>query len=78
MPPTPNPRVLYTATPEASFVPGRHTKYDDTPTIDLDNVPLNGGFLTKTLMLAIDTVIRARIRDRSALNYTTTLTVGSP
>jgi NADPH-dependent curcumin reductase CurA len=73
----PNPRVLYTATPTASFIPGQHTKYDDTPTINLRDVPLNGGFLTKTLMLSVDTVIRARMSDRSAPNYTTTMHVGS-
>ena len=75
---TPNPRVIYTATPAASFVPGQHTKYDDTRTIDLHNVPLNGGFLSETLMLSVDTVIRARMQDKSAPNYTTTMEVGSP
>lgn len=75
---TPNPRVLYTATPAASFVPGQHTKYDDTRTIDLRTVPLNGGFLTKTLMLSVDTVIRARMQDKLASNYTTTMKIGSP
>ena len=35
-------------------MPGKTTVYDDSQTIDLDTVPLNGGFLVKTLVLSID------------------------
>ena len=34
--------------------PGKHTVFDDSQTIDLDTVPLNGGCLLKTLVLGID------------------------
>ena len=32
--------------------------YDDSQTIDIDNVPLHGGFLLKTLVLSIDPYFR--------------------
>ena len=37
--------------------------YDTTQTIDLDTVPLNGGFLLKTLVLSIDPYLRVRMCD---------------
>lgn len=42
--------------------PGKHTVYDETQTIDLENVPLNGGFLVKMLYFSIDPSIRGRLR----------------
>lgn len=35
--------------------------YDDSETIDLDTVPLNGGVLVKTLALSIDPYMRRRM-----------------
>lgn len=49
---TPNPRVIFAKRPGSGpVVPGEHLVFDGSRTIDLENVPLNGGFLTKTLML---------------------------
>lgn len=54
---TPNPRVIFAKIPEAAQglaglpLPGEHLVYDNSPVIDLENVPLNGGFLTKMLVL---------------------------
>ena len=39
-------------------MPGRTIIYDDSETIDLDNVPLEGGILVKTLVLSIDPYFR--------------------
>lgn len=51
---TPNPRLVFAKRPGGGIlpVPGEHLVFDPSPSIDLDAVPLNGGFLTKTLMLA--------------------------
>ncbi|KAJ7144291.1 hypothetical protein C8R44DRAFT_602182, partial [Mycena epipterygia] len=43
-------------------VRGKITVYDTTEIIDLSNVPLNGGFLIKVLMLSIDPCMRDRLR----------------
>jgi hypothetical protein len=49
----PNPRVVFAKRPGTGNlpVPGEHLVFDASPSIDLETVPLNGGFLTKTLML---------------------------
>ncbi|KAF8904831.1 hypothetical protein CPB85DRAFT_1376891 [Mucidula mucida] len=39
--------------------------HDASQTIDLDNVPLNGGILIKTLVLSIDPYLRGKMRDAS-------------
>lgn len=49
--------------------PGKTTIYDDSETIDLDNAPLNGGFLVKTLVLSIDPYLRGKMRDPSVKSY---------
>ncbi|KAH9922763.1 uncharacterized protein B0H18DRAFT_956131 [Fomitopsis serialis] len=46
--------------------PGKTTVYyDDSQTIDLDTVPLNGSFLAKTAVFSIDPFMRGRMRDPS-------------
>ncbi|EGO23779.1 hypothetical protein SERLADRAFT_349468 [Serpula lacrymans var. lacrymans S7.9] len=67
MAPRKNGRLLFNEVPQGSSypVPGKTTVYDDSEKIDLDNVPLNGGFLLKTLVLSIDPYIRGRMRDIS-------------
>ena len=37
--------------------------YDESQTIDLDNVPLDGGILVKVLVLSIDPFLRRRMRE---------------
>jgi hypothetical protein len=50
--PIPNPRIVFAERPGDSIpVIGKHIVFDATRTINLDTVPLNGGFLTKTLLL---------------------------
>jgi hypothetical protein len=50
-------------------VPGKTTTTVDTETIDLDNAPLNGGFLLKTLVLSIDPYLRGKMRDPKIKSY---------
>ncbi|KAF7360694.1 Zinc-type alcohol dehydrogenase-like protein PB24D3.08c [Mycena venus] len=77
---TPNPRVVFAKRPGAGNlpIPGEHIVYDASPTIDLDAVPLNGGFLTKTLMLSPEPFLRERMRDLSVQSYSTHAVVGAP
>jgi NADPH-dependent curcumin reductase CurA len=49
--------------------PGKTTIYDATQTIDLDNVPIDGGFIIKTLVLSIDPYFRARMRSPEIKSY---------
>ncbi|EPS99452.1 hypothetical protein FOMPIDRAFT_1124261, partial [Fomitopsis schrenkii] len=58
--------------------PGKTTLYDDSQTIDLDTVPLNGGFLIKTLVLSIDPYLRGKMRDPSVKSYSPPYTLGQP
>ena len=49
--------------------PGKTTIYDESETIDLENVGLNGGFLVKTLVLSIDPYLRGKMRDPKVQSY---------
>ncbi|KAJ7228187.1 hypothetical protein GGX14DRAFT_508609 [Mycena pura] len=78
MTPTANPRVLYAKIPGDGLpVIGEHIVFDPTPTIDLD-LPLNGGYLTKTLLLSPEPYMRERLRDPSITSYSTPMKVGQP
>jgi hypothetical protein len=48
---------------------GKTTSTDASEKIDLDTVPLNGGFLVKTLVLSSDPYLRGRMRDVSIQSY---------
>uniref|UniRef100_A0A0W0GAY4 Enoyl reductase (ER) domain-containing protein n=1 Tax=Moniliophthora roreri TaxID=221103 RepID=A0A0W0GAY4_MONRR len=75
MTPVRNARVVFAEVPDDSAYPepGKTIVYDSTPTIDLENVPLNGGFLLKTLVLSVDPYMRGRMRPGP-----TGYTVGQP
>ncbi|KAF9003873.1 hypothetical protein BDQ17DRAFT_1424846 [Cyathus striatus] len=76
----PNPRVVFVKRPAPHQLPvvGEHIAIDKSKTIDIDNVPLNGGFLTKTLILSPEPAMRERMRDPSIVSYTTTFELGGP
>ncbi|KAJ7470112.1 hypothetical protein B0H11DRAFT_2041456 [Mycena galericulata] len=78
MAPVQNSRVLFNSIPEGYPVPGETTVYDTTQTIDLETVPLNGGFLVKTLVLSIDPYMRGRMRHAEKKSYSPPYTIGSP
>ena len=62
MPLISNPRITFKKY-AVGVVPikGEHLIYDDSRTIDLENVPLNGGFLTKTVILSAEPFMRVRM-----------------
>jgi len=75
-----NPRVVFSKRPATGELPviGEHIKFDSSRTINLENVPLNGGFLTKTLILSPEPFMRERMRDPKIASYTTTFELGAP
>ncbi|KAF8588262.1 NAD(P)-binding protein [Ramaria rubella] len=64
-----NACIIYQGIPSGSIVPGETTRYDDTPTIDLEEVTLAGGFLVKLLILSSDPYLRGRMRDLKMKSY---------
>ncbi|KAJ7653206.1 hypothetical protein DFH06DRAFT_1047967 [Mycena polygramma] len=76
---TENPRVIFAKRPGTGFpIPGEHVVFERSHSIDLDAVPLNGGFLTKTLMLSPEPFMRERMRDPSVDSYSTLFPLGDP
>lgn len=63
MSPIPNPRLLFIRRPVGYPDPEKDFKYDSSESIDLETVPLDGGFLTKTLYLSLDPYLRNRMRN---------------
>ncbi|KAJ7197932.1 alcohol dehydrogenase [Mycena pura] len=84
MAPTTNARVLFASIPKGIHlavdfpIPGETTVYDTSQQIDLEHVPLNGGFLIKTLVLSIDPYMRGRMRAPETKSYSTPFTLGAP
>ncbi|KAJ8489817.1 hypothetical protein ONZ45_g13428 [Pleurotus djamor] len=57
-----NKRLVFKQVPTQGWpVPGETTVYDPSQTIDLDTIPLNGGFLVKTLYVSLDYWIYSRM-----------------
>ncbi|KAH7919465.1 alcohol dehydrogenase [Leucogyrophana mollusca] len=78
MAPITNGRHIFNEIPSGYPIPGKTTVYDGSQTIDVDTVPLNGGFLLKTLVLSIDPYLRGRMRDPSKPSYNTAFELGKP
>ncbi|KAF4572409.1 hypothetical protein EYR36_006913 [Pleurotus pulmonarius] len=74
---TKNGRHIFKEVPNGYPVPGRTTVYDGSQSIDLDNVPLNGGFLIKTLDLAVDPYLRSMM-DQVSNSHVTPFQLGEP
>ena len=52
--------------------------YDDSETIDLETVPLDGGFLVKVLEISIDPYMRGRMRSPEKKSYSPPYALGQP
>ncbi|KAF8219765.1 alcohol dehydrogenase [Tricholoma matsutake] len=78
MTPVRNAHVLFNSVPSGYPEPGKTTIYDDTRTIDIDDVPLHGGFLVKTLFLSVDPSLRGRMRAPEIESYSPPFTLGEP
>jgi len=76
---TPNPRIVFAKRLSDGYpVVGEHLVFDTSHSIDLDHVPLNGGYLTKTLLISPEPYMRERMRDPSIPSFTTTNVLGTP
>lgn len=64
-------------TPHSLIEDGVHVKVEDRE-IDLDNVPLNGGVLLKTLVLSSDPYIRYRFREPDEPEFCPPVLIGDP
>ncbi|KAI9572277.1 alcohol dehydrogenase [Boletus coccyginus] len=69
MAPITNKRIIFKEFPTGLPVPGQTTTLDASQTIDLDNVPLNGGALVKTLVLSLEPYVLARMRPSMPNKY---------
>ncbi|KAI0709915.1 NAD(P)-binding protein [Earliella scabrosa] len=78
MAPVKNGRFLFNEVPTGYPVPGKTTIYDESQTIDLDTVPLEGGFLLKVLVLSIDPYLRGRMRSPEKKSYNNPFVIGEP
>ncbi|KAH7885190.1 hypothetical protein F5I97DRAFT_1343229 [Phlebopus sp. FC_14] len=78
MAPVTNGRLIFNEIPAGYPIPGQTTVYDTSQTIDIENVPLNGGFLVKTLVLSIDPYQRGRMRPATTASYTDAFELGKP
>lgn len=54
-------------------VPGKTTVYDESQTIDLETVPLDGGILIKALSFSIDPYMRGKMRAATKKSYSVSL-----
>jgi NADPH-dependent curcumin reductase CurA len=72
-----NGTVIYAAHPTGHIEPDVHVKYVEKE-IDLDNVPLNGGVLLKTIAVSSDPYMLYRMRDPSIQMFTPAIPLGSP
>ncbi|GJE93492.1 NADP-dependent oxidoreductase [Phanerochaete sordida] len=72
-----NGSVIYVAHPEKTIDPSVHTHYVED-SIDLDNVPLNGGVLLKTMYLSSDPYMRYRMRDPSQPAFVPPIILNDP
>lgn len=77
MSPVQNRRLSYNSHPTGNIIAGETTKLV-SDTIDLDTVPLNGGFLLKTLALSSDPYLRARMREPEIQGYSPAFPLHQP
>ena len=77
MPTVKNGSVIYVAHPEGHIEPEVHLKYIEGE-IDLDNIPLNGGTLLRTIALSSDPYLRYRMRDPSIPHFVPPFDLGQP
>ncbi|KAJ4477154.1 NAD(P)-binding protein [Lentinula aciculospora] len=78
MAPITNGRLLFKDIPTGYPIPGETTIYDTSTTIDLENEPLNGSFLVKTLILSVDPYMRGKMRSPELESYTPPYFVDEP
>ncbi|CAE6461178.1 unnamed protein product [Rhizoctonia solani] len=74
---TQNPAAIFNSVPKGYPVLNE-TIITGSSTIDLDNVPLSGGILIKSIYLSIDPYLRGRMREVSSQSYVDGFEIGKP
>ncbi|KAI0701977.1 NADP-dependent leukotriene B4 12-hydroxydehydrogenase [Cytidiella melzeri] len=74
-----NPSLVFVAQPKPHSLieDGVHVKVEERD-LDLDNAPLNGGVLLKTLILSSDPYLRYRFREPSVETFCPPILIGDP
>ncbi|KAH9945462.1 NAD(P)-binding protein [Epithele typhae] len=78
MAPVRNGRVLFNEVPTGFPEPDKTVVYEESHTIDLDTVPLNGGVLAKLLVISADPYMRGRMRPVDVPGYIPAFPLGEP
>ncbi|KAK2459380.1 hypothetical protein APHAL10511_008599 [Amanita phalloides] len=78
MAPISNHRAIFNSIPKGLVEPGTTIIYDTSSVIDPDNVVLGGGFLLKTLVLAIEPYTRIRMRPEDPKSPVPLFKIGQP
>ncbi|KAF9040089.1 alcohol dehydrogenase [Panaeolus papilionaceus] len=78
MAPVINGRVIFNSIPEGYPEIGKTVLYDTSQKIDPETVPLDGGFLVKSLEISVDPYMRGRMRDPKIWSYASAFPLGQP
>jgi len=78
MAPIQNAALLYVEVPTGYPEVGKHIKYVTDRTIDLDTVDLQGGVVTKNLVVSIDPYMRGRMRAADKKSYSPPFELNQP
>ena len=78
MAPIQNAAVIFAEIPTGYPEAGKHIKYVKDRTIDLDTVNLQGGVVTKNLVISIDPYMRGRMRKAETKSYVDAFALNQP
>ena len=73
-----NAAVIFSQIPGGHPEAGKHIKYVEDRTIDLDNVNIQGGVVTKNLVVSIDPYMRGRMRSAEKKSYSPAFELNQP
>jgi NADPH-dependent curcumin reductase CurA len=78
MAPVRNAAVIFAEVPSGYPEAGKHIKYVENRTIDLDTVDTQGGVVTKNLVVSIDPYMRGRMRAVDMNSYIPSFQLNQP
>ncbi|CAF2390599.1 unnamed protein product [Rotaria sp. Silwood2] len=78
MAPIQNSAVVFAEIPSGYPEVGKHIKYVKDRTIDLDTVDIQGGIVTKNLVISIDPYMRGRMRSAEKKSYSAPFELNQP
>jgi NADPH-dependent curcumin reductase CurA len=78
MAPIRNAAVIFAQIPSTDLEAGKHIKYVQDRTIDLNTVNTQGGIVTKNLVISIDPYMRGRMRSAEKTSYSAAFELNQP